>query len=127
MKHKNWCYKCQHLDRCKEKGAKYLGFCTRHLLEVKDALCGCTVHDNGVELHSFGSVVAKAGILSDDRWWFAVTRWSPEDARAAAEEQGVTLTEEQAVVWWRRNESRYQSLLDEAGTEILSNMDFEEG
>ena len=55
------------------------------------------------------------------------SRWSPEDARAAAEEQGVTLTEEQAVVWWRRNESRFQSLLVEAGNEILSNMDFEEG
>ena len=29
--------------------------------------------------------------------WFAVTRWAPEDVIAAAEEQGVTLTEEQAV------------------------------
>ena len=63
----------------------------------------------------------------DDGWWFAVIRWSPEDVRAVAEEQGVTLTEEQAIVWWRRNESRFQNLLVEAGNEILSNMDFKEG
>lgn len=59
--------------------------------------------------------------------WFAVTRWSPEDAIAAAAEQGVTLTEEQAVAWWKRNERRFQDLMVEHGNEILSNMDFEEG
>ena len=58
--------------------------------------------------------------------WFAVTRWAPEDVIAAAEEQGVTLTEEQAVAWWEKNGRRFQDLMVEHGNEILSNMDFEE-
>ena len=58
--------------------------------------------------------------------WFATTRWSPGDVMVAAEEQGVTLTEEQAVAWWEKNERRFQDLMVEHGNEILSNMDFEE-
>ena len=49
-----------------------------------------------------------------------------EDVIAAAEEQGVTLTEEQAVAWWEKNGRRFQDLMVEHGNEILSNMDFEE-
>lgn len=60
------------------------------------------------------------------RQWFATTRWLPEDVRAIAEEQGVTLTEEQAVEWWRRNERRFQNLLVEHGNAILTEMDFNE-
>ena len=59
--------------------------------------------------------------------WFAVTRWAPEDVIAAAEEQDVTLTEEQAVTWWQKNERKIQDILVEAGNEILSNMGFEDG
>lgn len=58
--------------------------------------------------------------------WFAVTRWSAEDVLAAAEEQGVTLTEAQAIEWWKRNERRFEELMIEHGNEILSDMDFEE-
>ena len=59
--------------------------------------------------------------------WFAVTRWAPEDVIAAAEEQDVTLTEEQAVTWWQKNERKIQDILVEAGNKILSNMGFEDG
>ena len=56
--------------------------------------------------------------------WFAVTRWAPEDAVAVAAEQGVTLSVSQATARWKRNGRYLQQLLYEAGTEILSNMDF---
>lgn len=59
--------------------------------------------------------------------WFGVTRWCVEDVMAAAEERGVTMTEEQAAAWWERNERRFQDLMVEHGNDILSNMDFEEG
>ncbi len=59
--------------------------------------------------------------------WFAVTRWSAEDVLAAAEEQDVTLTEAQAIEWWKRNERRFEELLIEQGNEILFGMDFKEG
>lgn len=64
--------------------------------------------------------------IEEEPKWFAVTRWSPEDAVEAASEQGVTITLEQATAWWKRNERRFQDLLAEAGNEILSSMDFEE-
>ena len=59
--------------------------------------------------------------------WYAITRWAPEDVIAAAEEQDVTLTEEQAAAWLRRNERKFQDLLVAAGNDFLSNMDFGEG
>lgn len=59
--------------------------------------------------------------------WFAVTRWYAGDVVAAAEERGVTMTEAQAVEWWKRNERRFQDLMVEHGNEILSDMDFGEG
>lgn len=59
--------------------------------------------------------------------WFGVTRWCVEDVMAAAEERGVTMTEEQAAAWWERNERRFQELMVEHGNEILSDMDFGEG
>ena len=58
--------------------------------------------------------------------WFAITRWSAEDVLAAAEEQGVTLTEAQAIEWWKRNERRFEEMMIEHGNEILSDIDFEE-
>lgn len=59
--------------------------------------------------------------------WFAITRWCAGDVVAAAEERGMTMTEEQAVEWWKRNERRFQDLMVEHGNEILSDMDFWEG
>ena len=69
----------------------------------------------------------EAEVEADTHEWFAITRWAPVDAMAAAEEQDVTLTEEQAAAWLRRNERKFQDLLVAAGNEILSNMDFGEG
>lgn len=56
--------------------------------------------------------------------WFAATRWSPGDVMVAAKEQGVTLTEELAAVWWRKNERHFQDLMVTHGNEILSRVDF---
>ena len=56
--------------------------------------------------------------------WFAVTRWAAKDVIAVAEERGVTMTAEQAEVWWSRNESWFENLPVERGNEILSEMDF---
>lgn len=66
-------------------------------------------------------------ILSEVDTWFAVTRWAVEDVIAAAGEQGVTLSFEQATKWWKRNERRFQDLMVERGNEILADMDFDEG
>lgn len=78
--------------------------------------------EDGFETDAFADELTALG----GNGWYATTRWSPEDVRAAAEEQGVTLTEEQAVEWWRRNESRFQNLLVEYGNAILAEMDFNE-
>lgn len=58
--------------------------------------------------------------------WFATTRWAPEDVIEAAEEQGVTLTEEQAVAWWKENEKDFEDLIVGHGNEILSCTNFKE-
>lgn len=58
--------------------------------------------------------------------WFATTRWAVEDVRAAAEERGITMTEDQARAWWQRNENRFQNLLVEQGNALLAEMDFDE-
>lgn len=78
--------------------------------------------EDGFETDAFADELTALG----GNGWYATTRWSLEDVRAAAEEQGVTLTEEQAVEWWRRNESRFQNLLVEYGNAILAEMDFNE-
>lgn len=57
---------------------------------------------------------------------YAVVRWSVEDVIAAAEEQDVTLTEEQAARWWEKNESSFSEMLVADGNERLSYMNFEE-
>lgn len=80
--------------------------------------------EDGYETDAFADELTPAAM--DKSQWFAVTRWCAEDVMAVAEENGVTMTEEQAVAWWKRNERRFQDLLVEAGNEILSNMDFKE-
>lgn len=86
----------------------------------------CVVHhriDSMAVVLEYNRTEAEAGKPR----WFAITRWAPEDVVAAAEEQGVMLTEEQAIAWWQRSERKFQDLMVEAGNEILSNMDFEDG
>lgn len=58
--------------------------------------------------------------------WFAVTRWSAEDVVAAAKAKGVHMTEQQAVDWWRKNESAFRDTITQYGNEILADMNFEE-
>lgn len=56
--------------------------------------------------------------------WYAVTRWGVDDVIWAAAMQGITLTPEQADMWWRKNERKFCDLLTESGNETLSHMDF---
>lgn len=56
--------------------------------------------------------------------WYGVVRWSTEDVIAAAAENGVKMTEEQAAEWWKRNEQAFKNIMVELGNETLANMDF---
>ena len=56
--------------------------------------------------------------------WYGITRWSPEDVIAAAALNNVTMTEEQAVAWWEKNEESFKNRMVELGNEILSYMDY---
>ena len=55
---------------------------------------------------------------------YAVIKWSVEDIIATAEEQGITLTEQEAATWWEEHEKYFQEALIETGNEMLSNTDF---
>lgn len=52
--------------------------------------------------------------------WFAITRWCAEDVIAAAEQNGVTLTREQAERWLKNNENWFTNMLTEYGNEVLA-------
>lgn len=54
--------------------------------------------------------------------WFGITRWSTADVIAAAEENGVTMTDEQAKAWWAENEESFKNRMVELGNEVLSDM-----
>ncbi len=56
--------------------------------------------------------------------WYGVVRWSTEDVIAAAAENGVKLTEEQADEWWKKNERSFKERMVELGNETLASMDF---
>lgn len=58
--------------------------------------------------------------------WFAATRWSADDVISAADEQGVKLTEEQAVKWWEKNEKLMEDALTQCGNDILASTNFKE-
>lgn len=56
--------------------------------------------------------------------WYGVVRWSTEDVIAAAAENGVKLTEEQAAEWWKKNEQSFKNRMVELGNETLADMEF---
>lgn len=56
----------------------------------------------------------------------AKVEWSIDDAIDAAEEQGVTLTREQATAWWIENQKWFAEQLTQTGNEMLSNVDWAE-
>lgn len=66
----------------------------------------------------------RTGTESASGTWFGVTRWAVEDVIQAAMANGIKLTEEQAVKWWRQNESAFSNLMVAYGNEVLSEMDF---
>lgn len=61
-----------------------------------------------------------ASITSEQVRWFAVTRWCADDVIAAAEQNGVTLTPEQAERWLEKNEGWFSDMLAEYGNEVLA-------
>lgn len=56
---------------------------------------------------------------------YGIVRWATDDVIAAAESNGITMTEEQAVKWWKKNERSFIDLMKEHGNEVLSNMNFD--
>lgn len=54
--------------------------------------------------------------------WYGITRWSAEDVIAAAEENGMKMTKEQAAAWWEENERYFKNRMVELGNEVLSAM-----
>lgn len=52
--------------------------------------------------------------------WFAQVRWCAEDVIAAAERNGITLTEAQAEKWLEKNERWFRETLTEYGNEVLA-------
>lgn len=52
--------------------------------------------------------------------WFGVVRWCAEDVIAAAERNGITLTEAQAEKWLEKNERWFKEMLTEYGNEVLA-------
>lgn len=62
-----------------------------------------------------------AGVdASPERRWFAQVRWCAEDVIAAAEQNGITLTEAQAEKWLEKNERWFRETLTEYGNEVLA-------
>lgn len=53
------------------------------------------------------------------RKWYGIVRWATEDVIAAAKANGVTMTEEQAIEWWGKNEDRFVDIMKERGNELL--------
>ena len=49
-----------------------------------------------------------------------IVRWCAEDVIAAAERNGVTLTEAQAEKWLEKNERWFKEMLTEYGNEVLA-------
>lgn len=47
-------------------------------------------------------------------------RWCAEDVIAAAEQNGITLTEAQAEKWLEKNERWFRETLTEYGNEVLA-------
>lgn len=52
--------------------------------------------------------------------WYGIVRWCAEDVIAAAELNGVTLTEAQAEKWLEKNERWFKEMLTEYGNEVLA-------
>lgn len=56
----------------------------------------------------------------------AKVEWSIDDAIAAADEQGVTLSREQATAWWIENQKWFAEALTQNGNDMLANVDWAE-
>lgn len=90
--------------------------------EVQQWLAACEERRRGPK---FNFVDEKPPAPAEPQW-FATTRWCAEDVMGVAEERGIPMTEEQAIAWWKRNESRFLDLLVGRGHGILFDTDFDE-
>lgn len=66
------------------------------------------------------SLILRGLDASPERRWFAQVRWCAEDVIAAAEQNGITLTEAQAEKWLEKNERWFRETLTEYGNEVLA-------
>ena len=56
--------------------------------------------------------------------YYATVRWMVDDVISAAKEDGVTLTKQQAVIWWKENEKTFAEALTQTGNEMLVDVDW---
>ena len=60
----------------------------------------------------------------DARYYYAETRWCIDDVIDAAKRKGIVLSQQQAELWWEKNENWFKDTLTEYGNEILFNAKF---
>ena len=63
--------------------------------------------------------------ISRPKMYYAEIRWTIDDITAAAAEDGVILSPEQAAAWWEENERFFRESLTQQGNEVLSSVNWE--
>lgn len=96
----------------------------KQVISITPSISTVRHHNNGG--YDTENIIYTIVYEEESEKWYAVTRWCTEDVIAAAEQQGLTLTEEQAAKWWKKNERSFSEMLVEDGNERLSYMNFEE-
>ena len=62
----------------------------------------------------------------DAPYYYAETRWCIDDVIDTAKRKGIVLSQQQAELWWEKNENWFKDTLTEYGNEILFNANFSE-
>ena len=82
-------------------------------VEIQDWLVHCEERRKNPRFNFAG------GEISQPRW-YGIVRWCAEDVIAAAEQNGITITEAQAEKWLEKNERWFKEMLTEYGNEVLA-------
>ena len=105
------CFNCVHRDLCVKRSFAIfrMYIATERYSEVDEAKANLDVSVGCEHYERKGSGS-----------WFAQVRWCAEDVIAAAEQNGITLTEAQAEKWLEKNERWFKEMLTEYGNEVLA-------
>ena len=82
-------------------------------VEIQDWLVHCEERRKNPRFSFAGAEISQPR-------WYGVVRWCAEDVIAAAERNGITLTEAQAETWLEKNERWFKEMLTEYGNEVLA-------